>query len=135
MTLSDHQFETEIRPEWIEAVKRTNAFEKPDDFSMDWKAYYRALPKGRDVLRAIALKSGLSVKRLKGDSQDRRVAPWRHLAIYVCVEYLEFSLSKAARIVGKEHSIARYALDSFKDRLGNDKRWRKNLEDVLRGIA
>lgn len=133
--MTDHQFETEIRPEWIEAIERTNCFEKPDDFSMDWKAYYRALPKGRDVLKAVSRKSGHSMRKLLGEGEDRNVVPWRHMVIYICVEYLEFGLSQSARIVNRDHSLARYATDAFRERLGYDKRWRKNLEDVLRAIA
>lgn len=132
--LSNEAFK-EIRQEWVATLKSTDTFKSPDSFSIDWKSYYKALPKARNVLTVVSRASGIPVRSLQGDNQEPHVTAYRHMVIYICIEYLEMSKSRAGRVVNRDHSTASYALETFKDRLDRDGRWRKSLEKVLRALA
>jgi chromosomal replication initiator protein len=65
-----------------------------------------------EIIRFVARHYGVRVADIKGRSNRRSIALPRQVAIYLIREILELSFPEIAKIFGKHHSTAMYAVDT-----------------------
>lgn len=84
-----------------------------------------------DITSAICKRYGLKQKDLESKSRKKPVASARQMAMYLCQKYTDMTLNQIGNEYGKrDHSTVLYACTQVRDRIGTDKAFRKEMEEL-----